>query len=316
MSASWTVVPPLLLAAVLAISAVAKLRDPRPAGDSFAALGFSPRIAHSPLPRALPWGELALAATLLTTSGRWYAVAASAAVALCTAYLVVIVRAARAPHPVSCRCFGVIGDGEVNSRTVWRNALLLGFAALTLADALNGPSVLARLAEADRSVWGWLAMITLAGVLVALIVGHSGRSGISGHLPRQAIDRPIPRLTIATADGSPWSLREQAAQQARVLLYVLPGCPSCSSVLPAAHTFVEQTPEVALHVVTTTPAAAPPGIPVLVDEHDLVAQVCELSAPGAVVLGTDGLIAKGPVSGASAVTALLTEATAEVAASR
>jgi hypothetical protein len=84
------VVPPLLLVAVLAVSAVAKLRDPRDTRSVFDQLRIPRFLTRLRAPLLLPYGELVVAAGLMVLPGGWYVVAATLALLLFTGYVVVV----------------------------------------------------------------------------------------------------------------------------------------------------------------------------------------------------------------------------------
>ena len=65
----FLVTPLVLCAAVLLVSGVAKLREPQATRDAFVALRLPRRLADSPAPALLPWGELALGVLLLVGVG-------------------------------------------------------------------------------------------------------------------------------------------------------------------------------------------------------------------------------------------------------
>ena len=308
MSGTWAVVPGLLVAAVFAVSAVAKLHDDRPAAASFEALGLPEALTRSIVPRALPVVELLLAAALVFAPGIGYAVAAVLAVVLCAAYLLVVARAARERRGVECRCFGGLTSGVIGPQTMARNALLLGIAVLALADALGdalgGVSIASRVTGAASDTWAWLAMLVLAVGLTTLVVRGEASPPPIGQ-PVTWVGRPIPRLTVTDPDGHAITLRDLARTGAHVFVSVSPGCPSCREALPAVTDFAAGTPEISVCLVSPSLLTEPTGIPTLLDPADVVAQVFQLSAPGAVVLGADGLIAAGPASGAEALARLL-----------
>lgn len=61
----------LTLAAVLVVSGVAKLRDPRATRDAFTALRVPDVVPADASARALSWAEIALAALLVLAPGGW-----------------------------------------------------------------------------------------------------------------------------------------------------------------------------------------------------------------------------------------------------
>ena len=116
-----------LLAAVLVLAAVSKLRRPEATAGEFAELGL---IGPRALARLVPMVELACAVALVVVPA-WGGVAAFALLAAFTAVLVGVVRSGRI---VSCNCFGALSSKPVSPLTLARNAgLLLLAAAATLA---------------------------------------------------------------------------------------------------------------------------------------------------------------------------------------
>jgi len=139
----------LLLAVTFAAAAIAKLRDPQPFVATLSAL-VSPRAAR-PLARAVPIGELALAAWLLTGAApRAAALVALAALAL---FSLQLRRLKADPGLPSCNCFGGGGDP---SGGLLRNALL----ALAAVVALVWP--------VDGAVWTLSASALAGAATVAL----------------------------------------------------------------------------------------------------------------------------------------------------
>lgn len=118
----------LLLAGVLAVAGVAKLRRPADTAADFASLGLP---AARPLAVVVPVVELACAALLVVVPG-WGGVAAFGLLALFTANLVAVVRSGRV---VSCACFGSASRSPISARHLVRNGalLVLALAAATVA---------------------------------------------------------------------------------------------------------------------------------------------------------------------------------------
>jgi hypothetical protein len=93
------VVPPLLLIAILLVSAVAKLRDRGNTASVVAMLELPSVLARFGSSRLLPYGELGAAALLLLLPGGWYLGAATITLLLFLANLVVVARALTFPTP-------------------------------------------------------------------------------------------------------------------------------------------------------------------------------------------------------------------------
>lgn len=153
----------LLLAGVLAVAGVAKLRDPAPFTRTVAAL--APAGAVPVLVRAVPVAELAVAGLLLALP----AVGAALALAALIAFIGVLATALRQDEPVSCGCFGSAGDDPVTAADLVRNALLVAAAAVAMTAGTRGlPSLPAAVAVSAAAVIG---LVVVALVRVRLATG-------------------------------------------------------------------------------------------------------------------------------------------------
>ncbi len=301
------VVPPLLLVATLVVSAVAKLRDPRDTSTVFLQLGLPRILLRLRVPRLLPYGELVLAAALLLAPGAWYVVATTAALLLFTAYFLVILRAVRLPYPVSCACFGRLGLGEVTGRTLVRNGVLLALALVTWVDSWRSEGVAQRLT--DLGAWAWVAtgvaVVAVALVFVARARGHG--------LPEEADPaayRPVPTPggTLQGPDG-PLALTDLTDVAARLLVF---GDPSRDpGLVDRVSTWAARLAPVRAHVVVESTDSWE-GDLVLLDPRGLFRQRLGAASPGAVLLGTDRMLAGGPVTGDGEVADLVEAVAAEL----
>lgn len=167
---------PLTLAAVLVVSGLAKRPDPQSTRSMMTLLRLPSVIANGTVARLLPWGELAVAALLLTP-WRWtYAVGAAAALLLFTAFLVIIGRAMTFDPRPSCGCFGRVGDHRVNGKTLGRNVLLVALAAVSGWIALEGRSATGLVSDFTRGDWLWLLFaLVLAAVALLILMPPSHR---------------------------------------------------------------------------------------------------------------------------------------------
>ena len=120
----------LLLAAVLACAAAAKLRDRAGAARAAEDLGV-PRALAGTVAVVLPVAELAIAAGLLPAAT---AVAAGwAALALLALFTVAIGLALLRGRAPACHCFGELSAAPAGRGTLARNAALLGAAVVVVA---------------------------------------------------------------------------------------------------------------------------------------------------------------------------------------
>lgn len=336
MPADALVALPLILAAVLAVSGIAKVRDDDDAAQrSWADLGVPAGVNTRLLRRAHPWAEIALALALVVAPG-WSAVAAAgAAVVLCVVYLVLIARAAARSEPVACDCFGSTARTVVTGRTVARNAVLLLLALGAVVQAVRGGSPLEVLATAPAATWAWLLAVGLAALTTYLVLPQAADLP---EVPEAGAPSPTepadddgaeylrtltPMTTLVDAAGTRQDLVSMSARRAHLLLFVNPGCGGCAPVVEKVPQWQDLIPEVQIRLVVrqelTDLAASRPGwVPIALHDPDgLTARALRaISTPTAVLLGTDGMLAGGPVAGSEAVEHLVLDVVAELEQAR
>lgn len=285
-------------------------------------------LTDSPAPRVLPWAEILLAAALLVAPPPFALPVAVIVVLLFVGYLVVIARALTFDHPVTCSCFGELGLGEVTRRTAVRNVLLVVVALLGVWSTTADRSVASRLVDASGVQWAWLVLVVLTGaVLVATFgeaLGGSPASSVIGAQPPDtegALDyvrQPLPFATLADADGTLHNLTELTRSGAVLLVFVSPGCGSC---LPAIESIprwaTDLAPVQVVGVVAQTIEATVAAVPQLEghlmhDSKGVTIRIFGARTPSAVLLGGDGLLAGGPVTGGPDVTAFVEDVRAEL----
>ena len=127
----------------------------------------------------------------------------------------------------------------------------------------------------------------------------------------------------ARGTGSPRRRARSAASRrtrARLLVFLNLNCGSCISLRAELPAFAEANPEVAVHPVYHSGvevAAIPEGLDWLLDPDGGVSRTFDFFVtPSAILLGTDGLLAGGPVEGADNVLDLLAGVSEELAAAR
>ena len=307
------VLAPIILAVVLVVSAVGKLRSPRASAEAFRDLRVPPPLASRYVVEALPYAELLLALSLLLLGGAAGVVAAAAAVLLFTAYLVLVARALGFEEDVDCACFGAFAPGRITRRTILRNAWLVALAALAVAASTQGQSVAARVMN-GQSPWWWLAGALAAAATVAFTVGTSHED--ESRTPQPYAEVPgdgdylrvrTPALPVVLGDGSTTHLRRLSADRPQLLLHVSETCGSCMEVIEVVPVWREKLPAVDVRLVLRSE----PGATALTERveplsvHDpegLIGETFDMQpTPSAVLLGSDGLLAGGPVVGSYAV---------------
>ncbi len=324
--ASPLTMAPLILAAVLVISAIAKVRAPASTTSSITLLQLPAFLRTDWFARALPIGEIVLAIVMTSPFTLLVRAASVASLVLFAAYLVVIVRAMGfSPRP-SCGCFGNIGDQRVNGRTVARNVLFVALALVFVGLAFTGHTVPGELATFGAVGWVWVLMaIALAAVAVFITGGTFEATGAaparhqhdhSAHattVTRSGDDdawsddddyvrAPIPRSLLLTPEGEPVLLTELAQQRAQLLVFGNCYCGSTIMALTETEGWAQRVPAIDVHYVFS---GVPPldvhsrqPAPGWRDHAGLTWQSLQLQAsPAAVLLGADGMLAGGPVSG-------------------
>jgi len=315
---------PVILAVVLVVSAVGKLRSPSASAEAFRDLRVPAPLSGRLVVEALPWGELLLAVALLLVGGPVGLVAAVAALLLFTAYLVLVVRAVGFDEDVDCACFGEFAPGRITRRTVLRNAWLVLLAVLAVVVAAQGSSVAARVAD-ERLPWWWLVGALAAAVTTGLVVGGRAPAPETRMDPTAYADDEgdyvryrTPALPVTLGDGSTTNLRALSSARAQLLLYVSDTCGSCEAVIAAAPRWSEELTALDVRLVlrndpdqTQLTSAAEPQT---VHDRDglLVDSFGVHATPSALLLGADGLLAGGPVVGVDRVKDFVSDIRAEL----
>ena len=324
---SAAIAAPLLLATVLAVSGVAKLRDRTASERAFDDLHVPDALAGPLIRRGLPWAELGLAVLLVVAPWPLNTVAAVAVLVLMAAYLALVWAALRRPEPVDCHCFGSLADGRVTRLTVVRNAVLTVVAVVALADSVAG-TPLARLG--DPQVGWWLVAAATAGWLGYATFGARPGSSRDG-VPTKATDEaapaaselldyvrtPIPHGTLLDA-GRPVSLRGLARERAVLLVWVSTSCGKCAEIIGRLPKWRDSLAPLDVRPVLATldGMTRPELSDALWDPERTVQQLLGAAGdPMAVVLGADGELAGGPVVGSPDVLDLVAQLGRQLAGS-
>jgi hypothetical protein len=308
----------LTLSAVLLVSGAAKLRDPRATRDAFDALRVPALVPADAAAGALPWAEIALGALLLAAPGGWLVPVTVALLLLMLIYSWLIARALGFDEPVTCSCFGSLGRHDVDRATLGRNVLLAVLAAVAAWFALDGGSGPAAFGELDGSGWATLVAAAAAAAVAALVFGGTPAARPAVLEPLDYERQPIPYGVLNLANGRSATLNELATTQARLLVILNVSCGPCDRVAARLDDWVSRL-DPAVGVLAIYPSApAPDGG--LGDAPDLVViepdlnlrRVLGVGTPSAVLLGADGLLAGGPVTGEDAVAELVEDVLSEL----
>ena len=319
MSEAFQILLPLTMAGVLLASGVAKLRSPDDLAG-WAALGV-PRVFRSEwLLRLHPWGEMAIGVALVLSGGVAGFVVAIATIGLMLAYLWLVVHALRKSENASCSCFG--HQAPITGATVFRNAWLVALATATALVIWMNPLLGGVVTAVPPQGWPWV----IAAAVVAATVGVVLWSGAERDEPRiervahdsahrldvssdetDYIRTRTPAVPVWLADGTTVNLRKLAMRKAILLVAVSPSCGSCQPVHDRVPAWRELLPEVDVRLLLMldpddgewTEYSEPQS---LHDPNGYVrGSIADWGTPTAVLLGADGMLAGGPVTGFEAI---------------
>ncbi len=322
----------IFVGAVLAWSGTVKARDPQSVAAAMMQLRVPDRLAGRTMRRLLPWGELLLAAVLVLAHGALLLLAWTATLVLFLVYLALVARAARQPESVSCNCFGSTA-APVTTWTVARNVLLATGAAVgwtcAVVNTVGGGSEYAGL-RADA--WLAISIVSLIGA-TAFVLGvdlgnaargesrpgvptvtrpvlHAGRAADEWTEQSEAegveteyVRQPIPAAVVEVALGEQRLLAELANNAAVVLVYLSATCSPCLEIAEKLPQWAERLQALDFVVVAYNQnelallASRVPGRAVT-DVAGSVQTALRMNAvPSAAILGADGRLAGGPVTG-------------------
>ncbi|MFV0450908.1 MAG: TlpA family protein disulfide reductase [Propioniciclava sp.] len=275
----FLVVPQLLVATVLLLSGIAKVREPQATSDAFTALRLPPALVRLRAPRWLPWLEIVLGGALVVIEGWAQQLAALGSLGLFGAYVVVLGNALTFDEPVRCGCFGRLGDHAITRRTLIRNIVLVGTAALALWGSLAGVSTLA-LVRTSPTDLGWVAAAALAAAVAVLVLGRGTTPTPEGTLTDPA--------SLALRDPAGGALVRLGTLTDTVLIFLEPGCAPCDRVAAALPALASTAPRT-VRVVVSEGAPPTADLNPLVDPAGNVgAALVGLERPAAIVLDPSG----------------------------
>lgn len=312
---------PITLVLVLVISAIAKLRAPTSTASSVRLLRLPSFLGPTWVSKALPPGEIVLALAMLSPWLPLARLAAVAALLLFLAYLLIIARAMTFDPRPSCGCFGQIGDQRVTWKTVIRNVLLVGGAAVFLwMTWWQGSTVWSIFGDASNRELALLASTAYLALMLWFIIAppnygtpwwrrerkatheHAPAPGSVEPVEDEYVRLPIPDAILLDRDRDPHTLRQLVAERPALLVFITCGCPSTRVSWEHLPGWAERLPQVNV-VGVETYQLGDLGLPGVAERlyYDPASRAyTALKMPGtssAVLLGADGLIAGGPVNG-------------------
>lgn len=329
----------LIIIVTLAVSGVAKAKEPTSTVTAIVNLKLDQWLPVKPIARVLPWAEIALALALLVLPGVWQILAAMAAVVLFAGYWAAIARAIIQGNTASCNCFGSASSAPISMFTLIRNTALLMAAFGALIGAFSsGKSALGMLLATDAQGWLWLigaglASLTLWAVYRAELVGVAELTERLEAAPavvegEEVVEADYERLPIPFGAlyypahgeeerGAHTTLRDLASEQARVLLWVSSGCGHCHKAIAKMDEWQEQLPMLGIHPVVSSNSeiknfTLSNRIQFLVDPGFETQKLFGVGTPAAIAMGADGLLAGGPVFGGNKVVEFVEDIIAEL----
>ena len=324
-----------ILVVTLTASGIAKAKDPSSTVEGILNLGLDSVAPLKLTPAVLPWAELVLAAGLLFAPGPLFPVFAIASCALMMFYLVVIARALATGRTEGCNCFGKKSAAPVSRYTLIRNIALTIAGILTVvASFVGGKAVVYELVGLNGSGWLWAVGAALIALTLWAIQRGESLAEPAPDIPEvvlpSAADEsedyvrvPIPYASIYTTDGRVTTLRDMSRVQARVLFFASPTCGSCTPILKTIPRWQKLLPQLGLHPVFSSEEKIrqahkleklDEGVEALVDPKHAAMHNFGRGTPMAVILGSDGMLAGGPVAGTSDVKQLMDDLLVEFGA--
>ena len=302
---------PLVIATVLIASAIGKLQTPVDLSE-WRELGVPTALRREWLRRLHPLSELALGLAMALFGG-WLGVFVSVVVlGLMLVYTVLVARVAAQSRDASCACFGTYQQVTRTTvlRNVWLSVVAVAATATIGATPPLGGALVAGLREPSL-----LVGLAVVAVTTALILWPDAARGNTED-PAPAADRVgpglgadldyvrsrTPAVPVTLADGSSVTLRHLTTQRPALLLAVSSTCGWCQTVVERRVMYRHMLPEVDVRLLMSEPvdsAWAERDEPQsLHDEADYVQDsIGYTGTPSAVLLGVDGLLAGGPVTG-------------------
>ncbi|WP_298745128.1 MauE/DoxX family redox-associated membrane protein [uncultured Microbacterium sp.] len=311
---------PLTMAAVLVASGIAKLRNPDDVAG-WREMGVPAALQRPWLVRIHPWAEIVLGLTVAALGGWLGVISALIAVTLMVAYLAMVARVVSRKMDASCACFGT--RKRVTAVTVWRNAWLSLVAAGAVAVIWSLPLWGGALAA---TAWEWVLALAVASVTVAFVMWPEADAHLASAAPAEPafvvtprtygdstgestgdeleyIRQRTPAVPVTLGGGETATLRELTTSGPVLLLAVSETCGACVEVISRVDEWRERLPEVNVRFLLMTA----PGEGALTSAtepqtlHDVNgyvrSSIDDWPTPSAVLLGADGLLAGGPVSG-------------------
>jgi peroxiredoxin len=322
----------LILIAVFAVAALSKLRDRRGTREAVVNMGL-PAVTAPVVSIALPLIELAIAVLLsLSASVKPGALAAAGLLLAFTVLVAVNLALGRTPD---CNCFGEMSSSPIGWRTMVRNVVLAGLAALVAWRGSSVPHWPASFTTADRATFslalaGFLLLILLSLMLFNLL-RQNGRillrlEALEQGQPAAAqqpgdqglpVGSPAPTFALQGLHGETLTLDALRAEGKPVMLvFSDPNCGPCNELMPEIAAW-QRNQSTALTVAVLTKGSPKLnrdkahqfglGRVLIQPAGEVAASYQAVPTPSAVLVRTDGMIGSPVTIGAPAIRALVAQ---------
>jgi peroxiredoxin len=292
----------LLLAAVFATAAVAKLLDRRGTREALQGFGV-PGFALASGAVLLPVAELATAVALVPQPfAQWGGLAA---LVLLLGFIAGISNALLHGEAPDCHCFGQLQSEPAGHGTLVRNVVLAALAAFVTV-AGPGPSVTAGIAAVVLGALALRLWQTNRDLRRHLDNAHAQLALFPPGLP---VGTPAPAFSLPDIHGETVTLDALRARgRPVVLVFVSPGCGPCETWSPELFRWQAMlADEITIAIISDgTPAQnraifGDSGAQVLLQETLEVTKAYRVGGtPVTVLINAEGMVASKPISGAIA----------------
>lgn len=336
---SFMLAAQVLLSLALLVSGASKLPAHRQTVDAMASLRLPVRKLHSQAARILPWVEIGLALLVWIPVIPLQITLTILTALLMITFLVIIGRALSFGVPVECSCFGSLASPTVSKATLARNILLVTLSLVSILAATRGVLAGAVLDSPLALLSTTIAMVVAIALTVLVLGGSqpttsedaavapSPASAAPGEEPGEDgmldyLRQPIPYAMLENPDGSHISLRQLASHKPVLLLLLTPGCGPCERVMDEVSGWTQEMGQLLqIRSVLSHKPANPEsagldrleGTIAMDPENNIASVFSTRGNPSAVLLGADGLLAGGPVTGGSEVVDFVEEIRAQLA---
>lgn len=339
---------PVMVALVLMRAGLGKLgaRDLAVA-EEWTRMGVPAALNRSWLRRFHPWGELLLAAALLCAPGPLSIAAALIVGALFAAYLALVVAVLGRPD-AACACFGSAQKQPITGRTVLRNSVLVVLAILAVVSAILVGSPIGVFFSSPAFALWYLALGVAwwTGILITepsagsfdepsegeksgeagLGVGNQdgGEEQVAGaaedDMEEDYVRTLTPHAIVFDDEGEEVNIYHASQARAQLLIVLSTTCGYCPPVAAKVPQWQKELPVLDVRRVINTSASVVQerrpewSAGSWFDANNHFAAMLQIKAyPAAVLLGTDGMLAGGPIHGAASIEEFVEDIKAQLA---